>query len=333
MDTELKVAGLIRKAYDKLKASDAEGAAALLEEALQIDFDNEETKHALKCVNWWLEHTARVGEIKNPYEKGGFILSRLKQYYVFLDGVIAPSGATAPHGTPPQGAHHENVNYDTCQYAIRRFVFSGALRCFNDLLGDGVNQHDPGLLLLVGRCYKGVGNYDEALRYLEQAVRFRRDDGEALAEMADVNAMLGNTLEAKTLFREAFFLNPEKIDLRAMESEMILRLRDRLLQEKNYKEEELREWMPVYGRLWGVFSVTRELKPIEIGRLRQSIFTLETECRGNPGQSALLKPRLLNRYFWLIDHYENTRDDPELIEEVRLKIKVADQEIYERYIR
>jgi Tfp pilus assembly protein PilF len=57
---EQPVAGLIQKAYDKLKASDAEGAAALLDEALQIDFDNKETKHALKSVNWWLEHTARI---------------------------------------------------------------------------------------------------------------------------------------------------------------------------------------------------------------------------------------------------------------------------------
>ena len=48
MDTEQAVTRLIQKAYEKLKASDAEGAAALLDEALQIDFDNEETKHALK---------------------------------------------------------------------------------------------------------------------------------------------------------------------------------------------------------------------------------------------------------------------------------------------
>jgi len=310
---EQPVAGLIQKAYEKLKASDAEGAAALLDKALQIDFDNEETKHALKSVNWWIEHTARVEEIRNPYERGGFILSRLKQYYVFLDSVAG--------------------NYDLCQYAVRRFVFSSALRCFKDLLGDGVNQHDPGLLLQVGRCYKGVGNYDEALKYLEQAARFRREDGETLAELADVNALLGETHAAKALFREAFFLNPEKIDLRAMESEMVIRLRDRLLQEKGYGEEELREWLPVYGRLWGVFSVKRELKPIEFGRLKQSIFSMETECRGNPGQSAALKPRLINRYFWLIDYYENKREDPDLIEEVLLKIKVTDPEIFERYIR
>jgi tetratricopeptide (TPR) repeat protein len=313
MDTEQAVAGLIQKAYEKLKASNAKDAAALLDEALQIDFDNEETKHALKSVNWWLEHTARIDDIKNPYEKGGFILSQLKQYYSFLDSVAG--------------------NYDLCQYAVRRYVFSSALRCFEDLLGDGVNQHDPGLLLLVGRCYKGVGNYDEALKYLEQAARFRREDGEALAELADVNALLGKTPEAKALFREAFFLNPEKIDLRSMESEMVIRLRNRLASEKGYREEELREWLPVYGRLWGVFTVKRELKPIEFGRLKQSIFTLETECRGNPGRSVLLKPRLINRYFWLIDYYENKREDPDLIEEVLLKIKVTDPEIYERYIK
>jgi hypothetical protein len=82
-----------------------------------------------------------------------------------------------------------------------------------------------------------------------------------------------------------------------------------------------------------VFSVTRELRPIEFGRLKQSLFTMETDCRGNPGHLALLRPRLINRYFWLIHHYENTRDEPELIEEVRLKIKFTDLEIYDRYIR
>ncbi|MDR2479323.1 MAG: hypothetical protein LBD48_08430 [Treponema sp.] len=306
-------AGLIQDAYEKLKASDAEGAAELLEQALRIDFDNEETKYALTCVNWWIEYTKRIDNIQNPYEKGGYILSLLKQYYTFLDLF--------------------GGSFDLCQYAVRRFVFSSALRCFEDLLGDGVNQHDPGLLLLVGRCYKGVGNYDEALKYLEQAVRFKREDAETLAELADINALLGEVRASKALFREAFFLDPSKIDMRSMESEMILRLRDRLTEEKKYTDTELAEWIPVYGRLWGVFSIKRELRQIEAGRLKQSIFSMETEYRSNPGRNLFLKPRLINRYFWLIDHYENRREDPELIEEILLKIKITDPEIYERYTR
>jgi tetratricopeptide (TPR) repeat protein len=313
METGRPPSGLVQTAYEKLRVRDAAGAAGVLEQALQADFDNAEIKHALKCVHWWLEQTRRSAEFENPYEKGGFLLSQLPQYYAFLDRL--------------------GESYEVCQYVVRRYVFSSALGCFEDLLGDGVNQHDPGLLLLVGRCYKGVGNYDEALKYLEQAVRFKREDGETLAELADVNALLGEDRIAKAYFREAFFLEPAKIDLRSMESALILRLRDRVIAERGCRGQELGEWMPVYGCLYGVFSVKRELKQVEAGRLKQSIFTLETEFRGNPQQNAFLKPRLINRYFWLIDHYENIREEPELIEETLLKIKVTDAEIYELYTR
>jgi tetratricopeptide (TPR) repeat protein len=316
-----QAAGLIQKAYEQLKASDAAGAAAVLEAALRVDFDNAGIKYALKCVNWWLDRTGRLEELQNPYEQGGFILSQLKQYYVFLERFA------------PEGNAGSSEAEDQCQYAVRRYVFSRALRCFEDLLGDSVNQHDPGLLLLVGRCYKGVGNYIEALKYLEQAIRFKREDSETLAELADVNALLGEDRIAKAYFREAFFMEAGKIDLRSMESELLRRLRDRVTAEWGLTGPELAEWIPVWGRLWGVFSVRRELKQVEAGRLRQSIFSLEAERGNNPDRDSLLKPRLLNRYFWLVDHYENIREDPALIEEVLLKIKITDPDIYERYMR
>jgi len=308
----VSAAGLINQAYDKLKASDATAAVELLEQALSINFENEEVKHALKCVHWWLEHTKRIDNIHEPYEKGAFILSLFKPYHAFL-------------------GHFDKV-YDQCQYAVKGFVYSTALSFFDSLLGDGINKHDPGLLLLVCRCYKGLGNYDEALKYLEQVIRFKREDAETLAELADINALLSETRAAKALFREAFFLDPGKVDIQSMESELILRLYNRVL-ELGYDEEELREWLPVYGYIWGVFSVKRELKQVEVGRLKQSIFSLEAERTANPKRWPQIKPRLLNRYFWLIDHYENSRSDPALIEECLLKIKVTDPDIYQRYTR
>jgi tetratricopeptide (TPR) repeat protein len=303
-------AGLVQKAYDNLKASDSASALWALEEALKIDFDHPEVVYALKCVNWWLERIKRLEDFHDSYDKGGFILSQWKSFYSFLDRI--------------------GEDYDPCQYAIRRFVFSTALQYFQDVLGDGANQHDPGLLLQVGRCYKGVGNYDLAIKYLEQAARFKREDGETLSELADINALLDETRVAKALFREAFFTDPQGIDLRAMESEMIIRLRDRV-KELGYTGQELLEWIPIYGCLYGVFSVKRELKAAELGRLKQSIFSLENEIRSRPDTMSLLVPRLINRYFWLIDHYENTREDPGLIEETMLKIKIIDPAIYERY--
>ena len=204
------------------------------------------------------------------------------------------------------------------------------MKCFEDVLGDGVNQHDPLLLLQVGRCYKGVGNYEQALKYLEQAVRFKRDDGATLAELADVNALLGDLRAAKALFREAFFLDPQGISLYSLEAELITRLREKL-REQGYGAGEIQEWIPIYGCLWGIFSVKRELKQIELARIKQDIRSLENEFRGKGHEDPRLKPRLINRYFWLIDHYENSRTDPELIAETMLKIKIIDSEIYELY--
>ncbi|MDR0643054.1 MAG: hypothetical protein LBG07_11415 [Treponema sp.] len=313
MSSQDTVGGLIQKAYDKLNAVDSQGALEALEKALGMDFDHPEVKYSLKCLNWWLEHIKRAGDFREPYDKGVFILSQWKPYYSFLDRF--------------------DGYFDICQFAIRRYVFSAALRYFSDVLGDGVNEHDPGLLLLVGRCFKGIGNYGESLKYLEQAARFKREDAETLAELADVNALVAENRAAKALFREAFFADPQKIDLRSMESELIIRLRDRV-KEMGYEGPELAEWIPVYGNLFRVFSVKRELKQSELSRLKQSIFALENEI-GHSGrdQNPLLKPRLINRYFWLIDHYGNTREDPETVEDTMRKIKIVDESIYEWYTR
>jgi tetratricopeptide (TPR) repeat protein len=312
VEVEQSAAGLVEKAYEKLKDSDALAAYLLLEQALHIDFNNEEIKYALKCVQWWMENTSKIGDVANLYEKGSFILSLWKKYHVFLSQF--------------------DKAYDRCQYAVRCFVFSSALIYFQGLLGNRANQHDPGLLLIVGRCYKGLGKYIEALDYLEQAVRFKREDAETLAEVADVNALLAESKAAKALFREAFFLDPAKVDMQSLESELILKLRDEVAA-LGYAEEELCEWIPVFGHLWGVFSIKRELKQVEAGRLRQSIRSMESERDANPARSSLLKPRLLNRYFWLIDHYESCREDPAMIEEVLLNIKITDPDIYQRYTR
>jgi tetratricopeptide (TPR) repeat protein len=244
------------------------------------------------------------------YEKGGFVLSLWKPFYIFLDRF--------------------GQNYEMCLYALRRFVFSTALRYFQEVLSDGANQQDPTLLLQIGRCYKACGNYELSIKYLEQAAKLKREDAETLSELADVNALLEETRYAKVLFREAFFIDPQAVDLRSMESELVIRLRDKV-KTLGYNEEELPEWIPIFGNLYGVFSVKRELKQIELGRLKQSIFSLENDVKNRPESRLFAKPRLINRYFWLIDHYENVREDPVLIEETMLKIRVIDPAIYEQY--
>jgi tetratricopeptide (TPR) repeat protein len=302
--------GLIQRAYSCLKDGDGDSALAFLQEALKKDYEHPEVLYALKCLAWWLERIKKLEDFQDPFEQGGFLISQWKAFNGFLDRL-------------GQGG-------DSCLYAMRHFVFSRALNLFQSLLGEGVNQQDPGLLFLVGRCFKGVGNYDEAIKYLEQASRFRREDSATLSELADVNALLGDFRAAKVLFREAFFLDPQGIDFFFMESGMIIRLRDKV-RELGFSGPSLAEWIPVYGCIWGVFSVKRELKPVEAGRLKQDVLTLENELRSLKEGQELVKPRLINRYFWLIDHYEHIRDKGGLVEQTMMKIKFIDPDVYELY--
>ena len=321
MNDKAGVEELIRKAYESLKAGEAIEAQVFLRKAMEIDFEHQEVLYALKSLNWWLEKLKRLDDFQDTYERGEYILSQWKSYYAFLERVGEDGFSSGKAVLSKEAA-------DSCLYALKRFVYSRALDCFLNLLGDGTNQHDSAMLLQIGRCCKGAGNWDEALQHLEQASRFKRDDSAILSELADVNALLENARVAKVLFREAFFLAPQEINLSGMESEMILGLLERV-RELGFTGPELAEWVPVWGCIWGVFSVERELKPVELGRLKQSILALENEL---PGKSApVIKPRLLNRYFWLIDHCEYNRDTSGLIEGTMLKIQLIDSVVYEQY--
>ena len=322
-----KLEEFIHNAYENLKSGDEEAAMGFLKEALKIDFEHQEVLYALKCLNWWLEKIQHLVDLFDPYERGSYILSQWESYYRFLDriGEVWLINKEA---------------YDSCQYAIKRFVFSRALYFFLALLKDGANQQDPVLLLQTGRCCKGTGDWELALGYLEQASRLKREDSAILSELADVNALLGETRAAKVLFREAFYLEPQGVDIWGLESELIKDLRDKV-QALGHAGTDLAEWIPVWGSIWGIFSVKRELKPVELGRLKQSILSLENEYRSKSGgqksgglegePNSFLKPRLLNRYFWLVDYYEFNRDNSELIEKTMLKIKFIDPVIHDHF--
>jgi tetratricopeptide (TPR) repeat protein len=309
-----KVEGFIQNAYETLKSGDEISALGFLKEALKVDFEHQEVLYALKCLNWWLEKFQRLGGFRGPYEQGGYILSQWESYNAFLELI--------------------GNAYDSCQYALKRFVFAKALNYYLELLSDGINQQDPALLLQAGRCCKGAGEWEDALRYIEQASRLKREDSAILSELADINALLGDTRAAKVLFREAFYLDPQGVDLTGLESEMIRNLRDKV-RDLGYSGNEVAEWIPVWGCIWGIFSVKRELKPVELGRLKQSILSLENEYRSNnsdgSSDKSRVKPRLLNRYFWLIDYCEHSRDTTGLIDETMLKIKVIDPLVHEQY--
>lgn len=311
MAEQESISALLSNAYESLRSVDLTGAMELLERALAVDFEHAEVLWALKCANFWVERANKLDAMPNAFERGEYAIAQWKAFSSFaskLDG-----------------------SFEQAFYAFKRYAFTLALDQYRALPSEEKDSHEAEISLRIGRCHKGAGDYDEALRFLEAAARERRDDAEALAELADAYALGGEARMSKALFREAFYLAPQRIDLELLESAMIKRLAAKVA-ELGYGGPELAEWIPVYGTVLGVFTVKRELKAVEVGKLKQSIYQLENETKENGDDRVLLVPRLINRYFWLIDHYMASKEDRARIDEVLLKVRLLEPSIYKQYI-
>lgn len=306
-----KIRELLDRSYRFLDEGLFDESRKCLEEALGLDFDSGEVLSALKCTNFWGSRAEKLRELDDPYDKGEYLLREWRVFHSFSREFLGECGS--------------------CELVIRRWVFKSALDSYRAIQRGG-EEVDREILFRIGRCYKSYGDYEKAVSILELANNRKRMDPEILAELADTYALINEMHASKLFFREALFIDPQRIELVFIESEMIRRL-VRSLERMDFEGKILKEWMPVYGLLFGVLNVKRELKPLEYGRLRQSVFELENRVHNeSPKVDGAVVPRLLNRYFWLIDHYMVNKEPRAKIEEVLEKIKLLDSAVYERYV-
>jgi tetratricopeptide (TPR) repeat protein len=343
---ENEIIQILNRVYLYFKEGAFAPAIGELERALSIDFEYSDVVNALKCANFWLEIEQRAAAIEGDYERGEFYQSQWRVFSGFVSRM-------------------ENVS-ERCLFSLKYHVFGKALEHFSALAGDPDNP-DTEILLRIGRCHKIRGNYEGAINFLEEASRLRRDDAVILAELADCYSLVNETRAAKVFFREAFFLDSRGVELAYLESPLILRLVAKL--RERFSEPEIRDWIPVYGTIYGLFNVKRELRPLELGKLKQAIFQLEKDveaaqaapgapARGpshapgggpgpgrqadlraaesgvQPGQAGLRAApvaRLINHYFWLIDHYLASGEERQKIDEVLERIKAVDPVVFREY--
>ncbi len=309
--TAVPVHAILQQAYDLLKSGELEQAKKELESLLQQDLENEDVIYALTGVNFWADKLKKAHQSSTAFEKGEYMVSQWKPFTDFMKKL---------------GQEKEPV-----LYALKQCAFTIALRFYQSLYREDGSSRDPEICRKTGLCYKALGNYEQALTLLEQARDTNRESPAILAELADCYALCGESRMSKVLFREAFFLGAGDIELHFLESDIIKRLLAQV-HSLGYSGAAQMEWVPVYGLLYGVFNVKRELRALEFGKLKQAIFALENDIKtASPESRSNLIPRLINHYFWLIDHYINVNDDKARINEVLLKIKLLDTEVYNRY--
>lgn len=307
---------ILRQAYKLIESCQIEQAKNMLEDALKGDLNNKALVFAIYCSQFWLSPFSSQ-EQGGCFEQGESLIADWKLFKKLLQ----------KKEFSVDGADYENI-----VYSFKKGIFSAALEKYGKSPDENDSRMRAEICRKKGLCYKKLGSYETALSCLTEANETLGGQAAVLAEMADCYALCGETKYAKLLFREAFFTDAQRIDLDFLDAPLITVLVEQV-EQKGYAGAEKLEWIPVYGVLLGVFGVKRELRSQEVLRLKQDIYSLESELKDPANNSAVLTPRLMNLYFWLIDHYVLSKDSVAKINEVLLKIKILDPAVYQMYVK
>ena len=87
-----------------------------------------------------------------------------------------------------------------------------ALDNYRSLFHETNKAQKAEILRKTGLCHKKLGDYETALKFLNDANVQMPESAPVLAEMADCYALCGEERIAKVLFREAFYVDAQKIE-------------------------------------------------------------------------------------------------------------------------
>lgn len=300
----------LQQALQHIEKGKPSDAIEIIGKLFENNLSCKKLEYTSRCCTYLLGIINKASRLETPYERGEKILDEWKTYTEFNQA--------------------ETEKYEPALYAMQHGVFGLALSNYSELFEDADMSLRADAFWKAGICYKKLGEFDKARECIGEANVLKENSAPFLANLADCYCLCGEDNYGKLIFREAFFIDPTKIDLDFLDSPLIRSLIVKTA-EKGFSGSLLQLWLPVYAVIWGVFDVKRALRPREVTKLLQDIYALENEMKEPSSEKASIKPRLINLYFWLIDYYSQTADNSRKIKEVFLKIKIVDLNIFELY--
>lgn len=302
----------LKEALIYLESGNPSKARQILSQLFTADNNNQKVYYATLCCTFWEGILSGLSLIEDPLERGDTLLTEWKNFIVYIQ--------------------LKTPEYKPAFESTKQGVFTLALQSFRKALEDINIEDKSGIYQKTGLCFKKTGDFENACRCLTQANNIHGGQASVLAELADCWSLCGDDRTAKVLFREAFYIAPDKIEMDHLDSQLIKALIKKT-EETGCSPRSLAWWVPVYGVIWGVFTVRRTLSSQEVGHLKQAVYALENEYKNPKCDAEILMPRLLNSYFRLIEYYVMTGNSESQINEILLKMKVLNKPIYELYVK
>lgn len=225
-------------------------------------------------------------------------------------------------------AQEYNMNQSASYNALLRYIHR--LLTFRlPYLSRELHNRDVSIdsVIKMGELFIQLEDWDSAIQALEAARSVRKEDATLLAYLGEAYYQARQEHKGLVMFREAFFVDAQSIPLDRLQSRPIREALDEM-GEAGIQQEDLAEWLPIFGTLLGILNVKRNLDQNQLHELYENTIKLEEAYRNNSAHSMIL-PRLLNHYLWLLDYFLFQEDDKKARDEIVSRVHSLDPRVHE----
>lgn len=233
-------------------------------------------------------------------------------------------------------ATEKNMTDTAAFRAARKYVFQNASMHYKIAFQRQESTADNfDLLLNLGVCFLTTGEYSNTIETLEYARSSYKSNAKLLSILGEAYYQINEIPRSLLYFREAFLINPSEIDLDLLKTKPILGL----IESVNRKKpgcSDVREWIPILGFIEDIFYVKRPLNSQQIESIKREIYNMEksfqTMNREKISETNIV-PRLINKYLWMLDYFEQQNYDFESVTDIRKRLIKLDKELFEDYFK
>ena len=302
--------------YQFISEGNFSEAAKAADQLMNINPDYPGLAEAYRAAKFWSNREKEIRKIGEGKRCADFLM---KEWEAFEDY-----------------ASHKDMKSSSAYKSAMRYIFFKASEQYKiafKLNEETDNNFD--LLISLGECFLRLKEYKNAIETLEYAMSSYNSDAKLLFILGESYYHIDDIPKCLLYMREAFQIDPSQVDITLIEAKPILEIIE-AVKSSGRNIKDIREWIPIFGCLTDIFYVRRNLSKHQVESLKREVFNLENSLgRLSPDDidATNIIPRLLNKYLWLFDYYQQQNVNMENSEEIKNRLLLLDKDLFEEFFK
>ena len=302
--------------YQSISEGNFSEAVKIADQLMNINPDYTGLAEAYRTAKFWSNRENEIKKMVDGKKCADFLM---KEWKVFEDY-----------------ASYKDMKLSSAYKSVTRYIFFKASEQYK--IAFKLNEetdNDFDLLISLGECFLRLKEYKYAIETLEYAMSSYNSDAKLLFILGESYYHIDDIPKCLLYMREAFQIDPSQIDITLIEAKPILEIIE-AVKSSGRNIRDIREWIPIFGYLTDVFYVRRNLSKHQIESLKREVFNLENSLVRlsiDDIDATNIIPRLLNKYIWLFDYYQQQNVNSANSDEIKDRLLALDKDLFEEFFK